>query len=115
MTEEVMKSIYKTIVEDGCNVYKDLYENTEVTNRTTDYWKSVLVLYHSLGDEQKTVFMEIIKQTIIDTISSIFGILDGSSSLSGENCEFKVKINGISTDDELQDAFLEIVERISIK
>ena len=43
---------------------------------------------------------------IIDTVSSVFGILDGSSTLSGGNLEFAIKINGISTENELQDSFL---------
>ena len=54
--------------------------------------------------------MNVIKQTMIDTISSLFGILDGSSTLSGGNMEFDIKINGMSTEDELQDTFLELVE-----
>mgnify|MGYP006876766452 CR=1 FL=1 len=58
----------------------------------------------------KKVFINIIKHIIIDTISSVFGILDGSSTLSGGNLDFEVKINGISTENELQDTFLEIVE-----
>ena len=47
---------------------------------------------------------------MIDTISSVFGILDGSSTLSGGDFEFEVRINGISTEDDLQDTFLGFVE-----
>lgn len=47
---------------------------------------------------------------IIDTISSVFGIFDGSSTLSGGNFEFEVKINGVDTENELQDSFLEYIE-----
>ena len=47
---------------------------------------------------------------MVDTISSIFGVLDGSSTLPGEDYEFEVKINGVNTEGELQDAFLCFVE-----
>lgn len=110
MNEEFVKSIYETVVEEGKNIYKDLYENTEVTERTVDYWKNALELYRSFDDRQKKVFLDIVKQTMIDTISSVFGILDGSSTLSGGDFEFEVKINGIGTEDELQDIFLGFVE-----
>ena len=110
MNEEFVKSIYQTVVEEGKNIYKDLYENTEVTERTVDYWKNALELYRSFDDRQKKVFLDIVKQTMIDTISSVFGVLDGSSTLSGGDFEFEVKINGIGTEDELQDAFLGFVE-----
>ena len=47
---------------------------------------------------------------MIDTISSVFGILDGSSTLGDGKWEFDVKINGVDIEDELQDTFLEYVE-----
>lgn len=110
MNEEFIKNLYKTIIEDGRSIYKDLYENTEVTEQTVDYWKNALELYHSFNENQQNMFMDIVKQTMIDTISSIFGILDGSSTLSGGDFEFEVKINGFSTECELQDTFLRFVE-----
>ena len=110
MNEEFVKNIYKTIIEDGKIMYKDLYDNTEVTKRTIDYYKNALELYHSLNDNQKNVFMDVIEQTMIDTISHIFGIFDGSSTLSGNSMEFDIKINGVSTEYELQDYFLDFVE-----
>lgn len=103
MNEEFVKSIYETIVEEGKNIYTELYENTEVTEQTVDYWKNVLELYHSFDNNQKSVFMNIVKQTMIDTISNIFGVLDGSSTLSGGDFEFDIKINGVNTENELQD------------
>ena len=112
MNEEFVSRIYKTVIEDGENIYKELYENTEVTKRTVDYWKKALELYRSFDDDQKNVFMDIIRHTMIDTVSGVFGILDGSSTLSGGNLEFEIKINGISTENELQDTFLAVVEEI---
>lgn len=56
------------------------------------------------------MFISIIKQTIIDTVSGVFGVLDGSSTLSGGEFEFEVKINGISTEESLQDTFLGYIE-----
>lgn len=111
MNEEFVKSIYGTLVEDGGKIYKELYENTQVTERTVDYWKNALELYHSLDRNQKEIFIDIVKHTTIDTISSIFGVFDGSSTLSGDDdFEISIKINGVDTENELQDAFLEYVE-----
>lgn len=110
MNEEFVKCIYETIVKEGTNIYKELYENTEVTEKTTVYWRSLLNLYSSFDYQQKEVFISGIKQVIIDTISSVFGVLDGSSTLSGGEFEFEVKINGICTEEGLQDAFLGYLE-----
>lgn len=110
MNEKFVKCIYETIVEGGKNIYQELYENTEVTEKTTDYWRDLLHLYGSFDDKQKKVFIGIIKQTMIDTISSIFGVLDGSSALLGGDFKFEVKINGICTEENLQDTFLGFIE-----
>ena len=110
MNKKFIRSLYKTVVEEGKYIYSDLYENTEVTDKTVQYWKNALELYHSFDKRQKSIFIDIIKQTMVDTISSILGVLDGSSTLSEGDFEFDVKINGVSTEDELQDTFLEFVE-----
>lgn len=110
MNEEFVKSIYKTIVEEGAEIYKDLYTSTEITERTTEYWKNAIELYRSFSAQQKEVFMKIIKQIMIDTISGVFGVLDGASTLIGGEFECEVKINGVITENELQDFFLDFVE-----
>lgn len=33
MNENFVKSIYKTLVEDGKDIYRDLYENTKVSEK----------------------------------------------------------------------------------
>ncbi len=110
MNEKFVKDVYKSVIEDGKNIYKDLYENTKITKKTVDYWKNALELYRSFDDKQKNVFMNIVTHTMIDTVSSVLGILDGSSTLPTDNFDFEVKINGISTKNELQDTFLGFVE-----
>lgn len=47
---------------------------------------------------------------MIDTISGVFGVLDGSSTLKDGEFECEVKINGVITKNELQDFFLDFVE-----
>lgn len=110
MNEKFVEKIYKVIVEDGVGEYKNLLDNTLVKNATDKYWIKALELYEKLSSEEKEKMLKFAELIMIDTISSVFGILDGSSTLSGGNFEFEVKINGISTEDELQDTFLEFVE-----
>ena len=49
---------------------------------------------------------------MIDTISTVFGFLDGTSSIDEENYNIDILFNGTSIKGELQDAFLEYVEDI---
>ncbi|SRR5699024_1024752 len=111
--EEFVQRVYESVVNENLDSYKDLFQNTEITNTTMNYWKKAITFYSSFEDGEKSIFFDIIRQIIIDTISSIFGIMDGSSTLSGgDEIDVSVEINGIDTDHDLQDSFLAFVEEI---
>ena len=110
MNEKFVEKIYKTIVEDGVDEYKNLLDNTALKNATDKYWINALELYEKLSSEEKEKILKFAEFIMIDTISSVFGILDGSSTLAEETFEFDVMINGISTENEIQDTFLGFVE-----
>lgn len=106
MNKDFIEEIYREIVENGMVMYKDLFENTEIDNNTIEYWANSIIFYNSLSSYQKDILFKIIEQTIIDTISSVFSILDNSFN----NYNIDISINSINTDDELQDTFLDFVE-----
>ena len=111
--EEFVQRVYESVVNENLDSYKDLFQNTEITNTTMNYWKKAITFYSSFEDGEKSIFFDIIRQIIIDTISSIFEIMDGSSTLSGgDEIDVSVEINGIDTDHDLQDSFLAFVEEI---
>ena len=115
MKDVFVKALYETIIEDGEKLYKKLYENTTQEECRVDYWKEALGLYHMLDEHQKNVLMKIVKQTMIDTVSGVFGVLDGVVTLSDCDFKCKVEINGIDTENELQDTFLAFVEENKVK
>ncbi len=106
--ETFVAEIRKAVVEGNVALYKDLFESADA--RVTDaYWKRALVLYRSLDEASRLVFFEVLRQVSVDTVSSIFGVLDGTSTLETQREEFVLasspemqKLNG-----ELQDLFLE--------
>lgn len=112
MNETFIKSIYKGIVEENRNLYKNLFDNTNIDKTSDEYWKKPLMLYNSLSEEKKEILINIIQQTMIDTISNILGVIDGSSKLSGCDAEPKLYLDEIDTDSGLQDLFLAYVEEI---
>ncbi|WP_235989000.1 hypothetical protein [Aquibacillus kalidii] len=110
MNDIFVKSLYETIVKENLQLYKDLYETTNVNSKTDDYWKKAIGFYDSLTDENKDTLMKIIEQTMIDTISNMLGVIDGSSTLKDCSLEPKLLLDSIDTDGELQDSFLEFIE-----
>lgn len=112
MNEQLVKSLYKSIVLENMELYKNLFSSTEVGPKTTEYWKNAMDLYNTFSGNDKETFMSIIEQTIVDTISNILGIVDGSSTLSDFDSELKLVIDDYESDGELQDKFLELIENL---
>jgi len=110
MNKIIAKGFYETVVIEGIEEYEYLLDNTIIDKETNEYWCNFLCLYHNLSDKQKSIFIRFIKQIIIDTISHVFGIIDGPCTFSVPNTEFKLYINGVDSDMEMQDSFLEYVE-----
>ncbi|MGO4368781.1 hypothetical protein [Pseudomonas sp. PAB10] len=97
-----------TVVDENILIYKDLFSNTPIEDATDAYWKRALTLFNSLPIEQREVFFEIIRQTMVDTTSNILGIMDGVSTFDGADDEFSLtygKNNDTLTGD-LQSLFL---------
>ena|SRR5690349_12546215 len=107
-----VKSVMTTVVDDGVESYRQIFARPGVV--TDPYWKRVLDLYRSLPRRQRKVILEIMRQVQVDTVSHLFGILDGSSGLDARVDGFeliaktrkrKVRLNG-----DLQDLFLALEE-----
>ncbi len=82
--------IKTTVVEENLSIYKDLFSSTSIKDVTDEYWKRALTLFNSLPAEQREVFFEVIRQTMVDTTSNILGIIDGVSVINHENDEFSL-------------------------
>ncbi|RCW39605.1 transposase [Paenibacillus prosopidis] len=111
MNEIFVKSLYESIVKENLELDKHLYETTNVGAKTDDYWREAIGLYNSLNEENKATLMRIIEQTMIDTISNMLGVIDGSSTLKDCSLEPKLLLDGYDTERELQDLFLEFIEK----
>ena len=50
MNEIFVKLLYECIVEENLQLSKNMYETTNVTPKTDDYWKKAIGFYDSLTD-----------------------------------------------------------------
>lgn len=103
--EQFTAQIKASVVEENVRIYRDLFENTE--NATDPYWQRALAFYRSLDESQKEVFFEVIRQTIIDTVSSLFAVIDGVTYLDGQDGDCSLTCGPDQLSGELQDHFLE--------
>lgn len=80
--EEFVRAVKAAVVEENVGLYAELLRSTDRGVVRDDYWKNVLALYDSLDDRGKAVLLMIMRQVAVDSVSNVFGILDGSSSSS---------------------------------
>lgn len=107
---EFVIKIHDLITKERITIYKDMFNNTNIEKVKNNYWKEALEFYHSIDQKQKEMLFKIIRQISVDTVSTIFALLDGVSIVEGQDDRFilsfkknpTVKING-----DLQDIFLE--------
>ncbi|MDG5471414.1 transposase [Jeotgalibacillus sp. ET6] len=110
MNEIFVKSLYDSVVQENLQLFKNMYETTNITPETNDYWKKAIGFYDTLTDENKKILMRIIEQTMIDTLSNMLGVIDGSSTLNDCPLEPTLLLVSNDTEGELQDLFLEFIE-----
>lgn len=110
--DEFVRQLHSSIVEGNANTYRDLFTRTDVKDVTDPYWLRATGLYSSLDNVQSAVFVEVMRQVTVDTISSVLAVLDGVSRLEGQAEDLTlifdhspVRLNG-----DLTDRFLEIEE-----
>lgn len=72
--------------------------------------EKAITFYNGLTEESKDTLTKMIEQTMIDTISNMLGVIDGSSTLEYCSIEPKSLLNSIDTEGELQDSFLQFIE-----
>ena len=107
--EDFTKQLRKSIIEDNLAIYKDLFQSTDPKSATDPYWVRALALHGALDDSQKSIFYEIVRQVMADTVSNMLGVIDGVSTLEGADDELRLLTakGNKELSGDLQDTFLE--------
>ncbi|MCK0914642.1 transposase [Acinetobacter pittii] len=116
--KEFVKEIINTVSDEYIDTYQQIYSSTLIDNKIKKdpYWFDALTFYQSLSQKDKETLFKIIKQTTIDTTSTILGIVDGPVSLNQISGDFTLTYTEnektVILNGDLQDEFLtQITER----
>ena len=110
VSKEFVRSVFKSIVEDGIKIYRREYDKVNVNEIREKCWREFFILYKNLSNKEKEYVFSIFEHIITDTISCLFGIIDGSSTLIDSNLEPKLSLDGVDTEASLLDYFWEYVQ-----
>ena len=65
-----------------------------------------MVFCQSLSESDRSTLMDIIGHVCVDSVSTVLGLIQGSSSIEGLNGEFQLLYDGVSIESGIQDEFL---------
>lgn len=105
-----VSGLRRTVVSENLSTYRTLLESTDRTEATDEYWISVLSLYDQLNSSQRALLLSLIRQVIVDTLSTVLGIIDGTHTMESESGEVLLQSGSQILNGSLQDMFLEFEE-----
>lgn len=107
--EELVACMRRDVLETTLAIYRRYLEHpTGATSGAHSEWARIAEIYGSLSDEQRSAMMAVLRIAIVDTLSAVFGILDGTTLIEKYRETFRLtygddaqQLNG-----DLQDLFL---------
>lgn len=108
--KEFVKMVQKHLIDENMGIYKKIFHETSLDDASDDYWKNALTLFRKLDDDDRDIFFRVMRQVSVDTMSSFFSIVDGTSYLGEEISEVTLNENKQKISGDLQDLFLEAEE-----
>lgn len=112
--ELVVKSFLSEILGESLNYYIDnLTDSSKSIGDEDPYARARSVIIKLSTEEQKKIF-KFLRLVIIDTISTIFGTIDGSHFPPNIDGDFILEYDGIEIQGSLQDELISSAEVMGI-
>lgn len=110
--ENFINKLYETIVIENMKIYKELFNNTNINDVTDMDWKETIQFFNELSETHRDILSNLLKQVIVDSVSSVLAILDGVTFLEGQKDDLELKFvnSNEKLNGYLQDLFLELHE-----
>jgi hypothetical protein len=107
--KKLVKALKRTIVDDNLSYYKETLDNFDIDETSDPYWNDLILFYRGLPKEHKNQLIKLIRQTSVDAVSNVLGIIDGVVDFPME-MKLIDQTSGKEFESELQEEFLELTE-----
>ncbi len=104
--EEFISAIRNGVIEANLSVYKEELATTASEQATDPYWRQLLAFYGRLEPLDRELLLRVMRQVMVDTVSSLLGVLDGATKLENVPDDIQVSICDERLDGDLQEVFL---------
>lgn len=109
--QEFVACVQKEVIHRNLAAYEDVV-STQPERVTDAVWQQIQQAYLSMNEDQRSALRLIARQAMIDTTSTILGILDGTTLLENYRENFCLSYGSSSQrlNGDLQDYFLASLE-----
>ena len=104
--DEFIQGIITEVVDGNSAFYESTFRDTRPEQASDPHWRAALAMFASLPESQRPAFFAVLRQVAVDSVSNVFGILDGSSTLGPHSEEFRLSTSTGERLTDLQDSFL---------
>jgi hypothetical protein len=91
--QQFVSNIRSEVLEQNWATYQSVLSEESLSGSVSQYWPQMAKFSLSLNQEQRKQFEMAIRQVMVDTISNILGILDGTSILEHYRGDFNLTYN----------------------
>lgn len=113
VSEELfVKELRDSVVTQGLEDCRGMYqEAAAAASQDLDpSWQAPAQLFNKLSEEDRDALFQAVRLAVVDTVSHVLGVLDGSCVLESFEEDFTLSYDGENLERELQDLFLEMEE-----
>lgn len=93
-TEAFANAALSDIVEGGTREYEETLRNTDASEITDPYWQSLSDLYSRLSTQDRETLIQIMRQSQIDALATLFAATDGITRLQGQDEDVSLVAEG---------------------
>ena len=109
ISENIAHAVYRELFIEMLAQYKKNLDNKIDEYKESSFCK-VKNIFSKLDKEEKLNFLNFIKLVMADSVSTIFGVLDGTTFIEGLDEDFIVSYGGAEVQGYLQDYFIQKIE-----
>ncbi|WP_146114561.1 hypothetical protein [Pseudomonas sp. MYb185] len=108
-TSTLCKALLKDVCDDNLSFYRSMLATQDLATVKDDKWRTIIGLARELEPHQQEIFLSFARLAAVDAISTLCGVIDGSTQVGGQFVAFSLTDeSGTEHSGSMQDNFLSV-------
>ena len=110
-TETLCQLVLDELDNGTMTFYRDVLFNEPLSVIRDPMWQAAAILARKLAGDEQEVLLSLMRRASIDATSTLFGAIDGNTSLADQFIELSLNDSEGQCSDDLQDIFIRLSEQ----